>query len=141
MSLNFLNVKLPHISTLKLSFSLQGSGSGYRQGGTTIVEELTHRLSRSDKAHEDLYGGGIKIGTSKYTVSAVGAYDKVFRPGKKDPYESLVVFGVMEGFVMNFGHMEVTGIMRGFGYKSHLEPLDVDRVQEFPFFEFAKQKK
>ena len=31
--------------------------------------------------------------------------------------------------------------MGSFGYNSHLNPPDVDRVQEFPFFELAKQNK
>ena len=73
------------------------------------------------------------IGTSKYTFTAAGAYDRVL-----DPYESLFVSESMKGFVIQLGYIEVTGIMGSFGYNSHLNPSDVDRVQEFPFFELAK---
>ena len=139
LSLNFSNVKLPHISTLNPSFSLQGLA--YRRGGITIVGELTHRPSSSEKPHEDFYGGALIIGTSKYTFTAAGAYDRVLRRGEKDPHESFFVFGIMKGFVIKFLCMEVTGMMGSFGYNSHLNPPDVDRVQEFPFFELVKQNK
>ncbi len=141
LSLNFSNIKLPHISTLNPPLSLQGLGLGYRRGGITMVGELTPRPSSSEKAHEDFYGGAVIIGTSKYTFTAAGAYDRVLRPGEKDSYESLFVFGIMKGFVMEFGYMEVTGTRVVFWVQFSSQPPDADRVQEFAFFELAKQNK
>lgn len=112
---------LPHITP-----SINGLSVSFNRPPIIIAGLFEHAI----KGNLEYYAGGIIVSFEPYLFKAAGFYGKT---SGDDPYESVFVFGKLEGPLVTLGYAEISGITGGFGYNVDIRFPKVDQVRQFPF--------
>ena len=69
--------------------------------------------------------GGIIVHLEAWNAMAVGISEDM------GDYDTIFVFGMLQGPILNIGFAEIVGLAGGFGYNSHLSFPDVTAVSSY----------
>jgi hypothetical protein len=119
IGLDFKDVQRPsQFTQVKPQFDIDGLAGAFDRPPARLAGLFA-------KKGASYYEGGVVISIGAWSAMAVGVYEE-------HEFKSVFVFGVLRGPMLNFGCVEIDGIVGGFGYNSHLALPDVTRVSQFP---------
>lgn len=119
ITLDALGISTP-LQQLDPSLSLQGLGISYSEGDFELSAALLN-------AGGDVFAGSAMLGTSSFSISAIGAYAP-----DANGSPSLVVYAYVGGFAAGPPCFTVEGLAVGFGYNRGLNLPTLSTVSSFP---------
>lgn len=111
-------------STKKLSPTLDGLALSYAKGATAVTGAFL-------RIQDGEYAGAAMLRTSKFGLSALGAYSN------RDHMKSLFVYAVLDYPLGGPPSFFVEGVAAGFGYNRRIRDISAAEVRQFPFVKEA----
>ncbi|KAH6972720.1 hypothetical protein BKA56DRAFT_592736 [Ilyonectria sp. MPI-CAGE-AT-0026] len=84
-----------------------------------------------EQLSDALYAGGLTATFAPYALSAAGAYGTI-TDASGNTFKTVAVFAQCQGPIIELEFAQVSGVVLGFGYNSHLTLPTVDSVTQFP---------
>jgi uncharacterized protein DUF6603 len=115
------NLPTPHVT-------VAGLGVSYNQPPTIVTGEF---LTFTDNGNT-IFAGGVDATFSPYSFVIEGCYGQLPR-GVGGPFNTVALFGKIQGPLIELEFAEITAICGGFGYNSALTSPTIDNVTSPPF--------
>ncbi|KAI1817183.1 hypothetical protein GGS20DRAFT_592644 [Poronia punctata] len=124
ISLDLRNLTLDSLPS-KVKLSLQGLAAEFNKPPVQIAG-LFRKSGNS-------YSGGLIISYNAYTIEAAGFYGQLTDQKTGKNFTSVFIFARLDGPLLEFEFIDVSGVTAGFGYNNHMNFPAIDNVMNFPF--------
>jgi hypothetical protein len=110
------------------SVKLDGLAASFNKPPLTISGAFMHQVVKGG----DIYAGALLINYNVYLFQAAGFYGDVTDEVTQKRFKSAFIFCRVNGPIMSVGWAELSGLVAGLGYNSHIQMPTAAQIPTFP---------